>query len=73
MAAPGEERTAEEGVSQLEGTYEHLATKADVARLVGVLQQIERRLVRWMVAVVVISATVATTVATVLNHLLTAG
>ena len=71
MATPLEER-----VSRLEGAYEHLATKADLARLGGevggVLYQMERRIVRWMVAAAVISVPTAAGIATVLNHLLTA-
>lgn len=66
----------EEQGSRLEGAYEHLATKADVARLGGevggVLHQMERRLVRWMVAAAVISVPIAVGIATVLNHLLAA-
>lgn len=35
-------------VSQLKGAYEHLATKADVARLEKDLAQLENRLTRWI-------------------------
>lgn len=66
----------EERVSRLEGAYEHLATKADVARLGGevggVLYQMERRIVRWIVASAIISVPIAVGIATVLNCLLNA-
>lgn len=71
MTTPLEER-----VSRLEGAYEHLATKTDVARLEGEMKaemyRMESRIVRWMVTVVVVSATLSVTIATVLNNLLTA-
>ena len=35
-------------VNQLKGAYEHLATKADVARLEKDLAQLENRLTRWI-------------------------
>lgn len=65
MATQIADRTTAERVSRLEGAYEHLATKADLA-------QMESRIVRWMVTVVVVSATLSVTIATVLNNLLTA-
>ena len=67
MATPVEER-----LSRLEKASEHLATKADFARLKGVMDGVEKRIVRWMVAAAVISVPVAVTIATVLNNLLTA-
>lgn len=72
MATPIEERALEERVTRLEGAYEHLATKADFARLKGVMDGVEKRIVRWMVAAAVISVPVAVTIATVLNKLLIA-
>lgn len=36
--------TMEERVARIEGGYEHLATKADLARLEGKLETIESRL-----------------------------
>ncbi len=42
--------TMEERVSRLEGAYEHLATKADIA-------QMEARLVRWTIGIIVAAAT----------------
>lgn len=65
MATQIADRTTAERVSRLEGACEHLATKADLA-------QMESRIVRWMVTVVVVSATLSVTIATVLNNLLTA-
>ena len=41
--------TLEERVSRLEGGFEHLAAKADVAELQGDLHALESRLLRWMV------------------------
>lgn len=35
-------------MNQLKGAYEHLATKADVARLEKDLAQLENRLTRWI-------------------------
>lgn len=44
--------TLEERVSRLEGGFEHLATKADVAVLRGDLHALESRLMRWMVGAI---------------------
>ena len=48
--------TMEERVSRLEGAYEHLATKADIA-------QMEARLVRWTIGIIVAAATLTGTIA----------
>ena len=57
----------EERLSRLEGAYEHLATKADVAELKGELTaamaQMEVRLVRWMIGIIVAAAGVTGTIA----------
>ena len=52
--------STEERVSRLEGAYEHLATKEDVAKVrtevVGVrvdMATLENRLIRWMVGTVI--------------------
>lgn len=52
--------STEERVSRLEGAYEHLATKEDVAKVqtevVGVrvdMAILENRLIRWMVGTVI--------------------
>ena len=39
----------EERLSHLEGGYEHLATKADVANLKSEIRELENRLIRWMI------------------------
>ena len=48
--------TVEERLSRLEGGYEHLATKAD-------LYQLENRMTRWLVSLVVAVAVLAVSVA----------
>ncbi len=55
----------EERVSRLEGAYEHLATKADIAELKGELAmaQMEVRLVRWTIGIIVAAATLTGTIA----------
>ena len=40
-------------ISRLEGTYEHLATKADLNKAIG---DLETRLVKWIVATVLAGA-----------------
>ena len=70
--------TLEVRVSRLEGGYEHLATKADVAdlksdiarvetRLEAKLASLESRLLRWMIAMVLTSIVVASSVATLVQ------
>ncbi len=53
--------------SRLEGPYEHLATKADLAELKGELMaamgQMEVRLVRWTIGIIVAAATLTGTIA----------
>ena len=65
--------TAEERLSRLEGGYEHLATKADVGGLSGELKsivyQIEARLIRWMVGVLVGSIAGASSIALLVQRL----
>lgn len=67
------ERTTEERVSRLEGAYEHLATKADVARLEGEMKaemyRMESRIVRWIVSAAIISAAAAAAIVTALDSL----
>ena len=56
----------EERLSRLEGAYEHLATKADLAELKGELKaemaHMEVRLVRWMIGIIVAAAGVTGTI-----------
>ena len=54
--------TLEESVSRLEGGFEHLATKADVAELRGDLHALESRLLRWMVGAILGSVAAAAAV-----------
>ena len=65
--------TMEERVSKLEGAYEHLATKADLAELKGELMaamaqmearmaQMETRFVRWTIGIIVAAAGVTGTI-----------
>ena len=63
--------TLEERVSRLEGGYEHLATKADLADLKSEIKsdllQLESRLLRWMIGMVLTSIVVASSVATLIQ------
>ncbi len=58
--------TLEERVSSLEGGFEHLATKADVAELRGDFHALESRLRRWMVGAILGSVAAAAAVAGVI-------
>ncbi len=64
----------EERVSRLEGGYEHLATKADVAGLKSEIKsdiaRLESRLLRWMVGMLLTSIVAASSVATLLQGFL---
>ena len=55
--------TLEERVSRLEGGYEHLATKADLAEL-------ETRLIKWIIGAILASAALSTTVALFVQRLI---
>ena len=46
--------TTEERVSRLEGSYEHLATKADIERLQGKMEAMENRLLLRLIGSMVI-------------------
>lgn len=39
----------EERLGHLEGGYEHLTTKADVANLKADIRELENRLIRWLI------------------------
>ncbi len=70
-------------LSKLEGAYEHLATKEDVAKLEvrlaqmetrivqveGGIAQAETRLVKWMIGLMVSSVAVASAVALLITRL----
>lgn len=55
--------TIEDRVSRLEGAYDHLATKADVAEL-------KADLIKWMVGLMVASVAVATSLALFVQRLI---
>ena len=57
----------EERVSRLEGGYEHLATKADVADLKSDIAHMEGRLLRWMIGMMPTSTAVAVSIATLVQ------
>ena len=73
--------TLEERVSHLEGAYEHLATKADVAEakaelkadiseVKAALYQMESRLIRWMVGMLLGSVVGASSIAILVQRLI---
>ena len=55
--------TIEERVSHLEGAYEHLSTKADIA-------QMENRLLRWMVGTIVTGMATSASIAFLIYRIL---
>lgn len=74
--------TLDQRVSRLEGAYEHLVTKADIAELKGDISRVESRLesrieaeigklesrlLRWMIGMVLTSIVVASSVATLIQ------
>ena len=69
--------TLEQRVSRIEGAYEHLATKADLTqlenRLTSDINQLETRLIKWMVGLqlgsIVALAAIVTAVATAIKLL----
>ena len=62
--------TIEQRVGQLEGAYEHLATKADLADLKTSIYQLETRMIRWMVGMMVGSVAIASSIALFIQRLL---
>ena len=66
--------TIEQRVSHLEGGFEHLATKADVAELKAELKaevaQSESRIIKWMIGMMVASVAVASTLALFIQRLI---
>ncbi len=62
--------TLEERVSRLEGGYEHLATKADVADLKSDIAHMEGRLLRWMIGMMLTSTAVAVSIATLVQNII---
>ena len=63
--------TLEERLSRLEGGYEHVATKADLADLKADLKSdiahMESRLLRWMIGMMLTSTAVAVSIATLIQ------
>lgn len=55
--------SVEARLSRLEGGYEHLATKADLAEL-------ETRLIKWMIGAILASAALAASVALFVQRLI---
>ena len=62
--------TLEDRVSRLEGGYDHLATKADLHQLESRIYQLESRLIKWMVGLMVGSVAVASSIALVVQRLI---
>ena len=56
-----------ERVAKLEGSYEHLATKADVERISTKISDLETRLIKWLIGVVLLGMGVAAAIATALQ------
>jgi hypothetical protein len=62
--------TIEERVSRLEGGYEHLATKADLAELKASIAELKVELIKWMVGLMVGSVAVASSIALFVQRLI---
>ncbi|MCE2489259.1 MAG: hypothetical protein J4G17_04700 [Anaerolineae bacterium] len=64
--------TIEDRVSKLEGAYEHLATRADLAELKGELKadlaELKADMIKWMVSLMLASAGLAATIALVIQR-----
>lgn len=64
--------TIEDRVSKLEGAYDHLATKADLAELKGELKadmaELKADMIKWMVGLMLASAGLAATIAMVIQR-----
>ena len=66
--------TLEDRVSRLEGGYDHLATKGDLSDLKAEFKsdiyQLESRLIKWMVGLMVGAIAVASSIALVVQRLI---
>lgn len=64
--------TIEDRVSKLEGAYDHLATKADLAELKGELKsdmaELKADMIKWMVGLMLASAGLAACIALVIQR-----
>ena len=54
--------TVEERVSRLEGAYEHLATKSDIANIRADMASLKAELIRWMVGTLVVGMVATATI-----------
>ncbi len=54
--------TVEERVSRLEGAYEHLATKSDIANLRADMASLKAELIKWMVGTLVVGIVATATI-----------
>ncbi len=67
-------QSIEERVSHLEGSHQHLATKSDLAELKADIKtdiaQMESRLLRWMVGMMLTSTAVAVSIATLIQNVI---
>ena len=65
--------TIEDRVSKLEGAYDHLATKADLAELKGELKadmaELKADMIKWMIGLMLASAGLASTIALLIQRL----
>ena len=61
--------TVEERVSRLEGAYEHLATKADVADVKTEIANLKADLIKWMVGAIFGSVAAASSIAILVQRL----
>lgn len=60
----------EERLSRLEGGYEHLATKADLAELRAQMQAMETRLIKWMVGMMIGAIAIASSIALLVQRII---
>ena len=54
--------TVEERVSRLEGAYEHLATKSDIANPRADMASLKAELIKWMVGTLVVGIVATATI-----------
>ena len=54
--------TVEERVSRLEGAYEHLSTKSDIANLRADMASLKAELIKWMIGTLVVGIVATATI-----------